>query len=66
MSQYSSIIRGLDASRRLGSELNLEQHKQDLDRNKLEKELQGLSLSRRNFVENSLNQTRQQYEEKLK
>lgn len=43
MSQYGSIIRGLDASRRLGSELNFEQHRQDLEKNKLEKELQGLS-----------------------
>lgn len=35
MSQYTSIIRGLDASRKIGSELNLDQHKQDLERSKL-------------------------------
>lgn len=35
MSQYTSIIRGLDASRKIGSELNLDQHKQDLERTKL-------------------------------
>jgi hypothetical protein len=37
MSQYSSIIKGLDASRKLGSELNLEQHLQEISRSKLEK-----------------------------
>jgi hypothetical protein len=49
-SQYSSIIKGLDASRKLGAELNLDQHIHELSRSKLEKELQGLSQSRRNFV----------------
>jgi hypothetical protein len=50
MSQYSSIIKGLDASRKIGSEINLDQHIHELNKNKLEKELQGLSFSRRNYV----------------
>ena len=39
MAYYSSIIKELDASRKLGSELALEKHQQDIQRSKLERDL---------------------------
>lgn len=35
MAHYSSIIRELDASRRLGAELAVERHQQELERSKI-------------------------------
>ena len=39
MAYYSSIIKELDASRQLGSELAIDKHQQEMERTKLEREL---------------------------
>lgn len=66
MAHYSSIIRELDASRRLGAELAVERHQQELERSKIERELENLRVSRKNYIENQIAHSQREYEDKLK
>lgn len=63
---YSSIIRELEASRRLGSELALERQYQEMERAKVEQELESLRRSRKNYIDVQIAQSKLEYEEKLK
>lgn len=52
MTTYSAIIKELDASRKLGSELALDKHQHDLERSKIQLELDNLQRSRKQYIEN--------------
>lgn len=54
---YSSIIRELEASRRLSSDLALERHHQQLERAKIEQELESLKRSRKNYIDSQIAQS---------
>jgi len=62
----SSIVRQLDASRRLEEELAVEKHRQELEKQKIEKELEGLRRSRKEYIDNQIQSTQQDYENRLR
>lgn len=66
MSTYGTIIKELDASRRLGAELAIERHQQELERSKIERELENLRRSRKNYIDSQISQSQLEYQQKLK
>lgn len=65
MAQYSSIIKELEASRRLASDLTLEKHQQELEKSKIERELENLRRSRKNYIDAQIAQSNEEYHKKL-
>jgi hypothetical protein len=57
----ASIIRQLDASRRLEEELAVEKHRQELERQKIDRELEGLRRSRKDYIDNQIQSTQKDY-----
>ena len=62
----STIAKRLDASRRLEEELAIERHRQQLEKQKIERELEGLRRSRKEYIENQIQTTQKDYESRLK
>ena len=59
-------MRQLDASRRLEEELAVEKHRQEIEKLKIEKELEGLRRSRKEYIENQIQSTQKDYESRLR
>ena len=51
MSSINTLAKQLDASRRLEEELAIERHRQELEKQKIDKELEGLRRSRKEYIE---------------
>jgi len=66
MSTFNSIVKQLDASRRLEEELSLEKHRQEIEKQKIDRELEGLRRSRKEFIENQIQNTQKDYESRLR
>ena len=62
----STIVKQLDASRRLEEELAVEKHRQELEKQKIEKELEGLRRSRKEYIDNQIQSTQQDYQNRLR
>jgi hypothetical protein len=62
----STIAKQLDASRRLEEELAIERHRQELEKQKIDRELEGLRRSRKEYIENQIQTTQKDYESRLK
>jgi GTP1/Obg family GTP-binding protein len=62
----SSIVRQLDASRRLEEELAVEKHRQELEKQKIERELEGLRRSRKEYIDTQLQTSQKDYEARLR
>ena len=63
---YASMIRELEASRKLETELALEKHHQQLERKKVEAELENLRRSRKEFIDKQISDSRKEYEDRLR
>jgi len=61
MSSVNTIAKQLDVSRRLEEELSIERHRQDLEKQKIDKELEGLRRSRKEFIDNQIQSTQKDY-----
>ena len=66
MSSINTLAKQLDASRRLEEELAIERHRQELEKQKIDKELEGLRRSRKEYIENQLQSTQKDYESRLR
>ena len=62
----SSIVRQLDASRRLEEELAVEKHRQELEKQKIERELEGLRRSRKEYIDGQIQTSQKDYENRLR
>lgn len=63
---HSTIIKQLDASRRLEEELKLERHQQEIEKQRIDLELEALRRSRKSFIDAQLNSSSQEYSQKLR
>lgn len=55
MSSYMSIIKELEISRRLGEEIAHERQMKELERSKIEVELENLRRSRQEYINHRIN-----------
>ena len=59
-------MRQLDASRRLEEELAVEKHRQELEKQKIERELEGLRRSRKEYIDGQIQTSQKDYENRLR